>query len=119
MVSLFATFFTYIDLKANMNINRTVVIIIVSSILTKFIMPGVFNMGFVNTITPEEIGSTFITTLMCWLNFSNSIPSTLGLKLVSKVNYEVFAIICILLQSTAVLAYRNYAAKLDTMSKEE
>lgn len=83
MVSLFVYLFTYIDLKANLNINRTVIIIIISSILTKFIMPGVFNMGYVNTITPEEIGSTFITTLMCWLNFSNSIPSTIGLKLVS------------------------------------
>jgi len=110
-----------IDLENNKDIPRTTLLLYGISIIAKFIISDTFLMGFINFITPESVGSTFITFMMCWNNGVAIIPSTIGLKIVSVgvAPFTVLVLLSICLQTLINLGYGRYCYRLDSMEKEE
>jgi len=81
---LMCRFLIYIDLANNHSYYRSIFLLVLVSLADKFIIIDICVLGFVNFITPESIGSTFITFVMCWNNAFNVIPTSIGLKLVNN-----------------------------------
>lgn len=109
------------DLETHHNSSRTSVFLVLISIMNKFSVDGPFLMGFINLITPHDIGSTFITFMMCWQNLTQIVPSSIGLEIVHRhfMNFNVFACICVACQTILILAFMNYSNSLDDKDKEE
>lgn len=122
---IFASFLALKDLesleRSQQGTGRTTWFLIILSILGRFCVEGPFMMGFINLITPEEIGSTFITFMMCWMNLSYALPATLGLKVThTKIfNFDYQVIVALSIQLLMVFVYMSYCNNLDTKEKEE
>ena len=115
-------FFMYLDLKANHNTNRTIWLLYVSVIINYLVSTQALGMAYTNTISQPEFGSSFLTLVYSWWNSALTFPQTLGLKItqwVGKEGFPIFFWINSILFLLAISLYYNYAAKLDTMSREE
>ena len=112
-------YLVYLDLQANHEHTRSIVLLIIGSVFGRLAIVNIFQVGYINIITPEAIGSTFITVLMCWLNLWEIMPATIGLKLVTLVNYNFLAVTCLALQAGCIFGYRSFVDKLDTLDKNE
>ena len=108
-------------LTSTHNIDTTTWYIILASVLQNLCFPFVFVMGFLNTITPEDIGSTFITFFMCWMNTTANIPATIGLRIVDSgwINYNLFVGICLFTQTACIIGSFRVATTLDNTDKQE
>ena len=117
----FTPFFILKDLEANKNLSRTTWLLMLLGILRQFCSETPFLLGFINLITPEEIGSTFITFLACWLNLNYSIPTTLGLQFVHEnyISFDLLVICCLSLQLAIIFYYKPYCYFLDLSTKED
>ena len=118
---VFATFLILKDLENNNSTNRTTWLLVIMSVLGRFCVEGPFLMGFINLITPEEIGSTFITFQMCWQNITYLIPSTIGMKITHHklFNFDYQVMTALIIQITLVVVLMPYCRTLDTKHKEE
>ena len=121
MFLLISSYLALKDLEVNQDIGRTTWILFILSVLGRLCVEGPFLMGFINLITPEEIGSTFITFMMCWNNFSYAVPSTLGLKITHRhyFNFDYQVIVVLIIQTVLILAFMPYCNSLDSKEKEE
>ena len=109
------------DLEANRNITRTTVFLVLISILGKFCVDGPFLMGYINLITPDDIGSTFITFMMCWQNMTMVFPSSIGLEIIHQdvFNFNLYAGTCLVIQLALIFGYMRYSNSLDEKDKDE
>lgn len=108
-------------LMTSKNIDSTIRLIFAGSLIQNLCFPFVFLMGFINIITPESVGSTFITFFMCWCNLTASVPATIGLRLVDSqwVNYNALVVGCLLLQIVCIVYSFSLSNKLDQTQKFE
>ena len=108
-------------LMTSKNIDSTIRLIFAGSLIQNLCFPFVFLMGFINIITPESVGSTFITFFMCWCNLTSSVPATIGLRLVDSqwVNYNALVVGCLLLQIVCIVYSFSLSNKLDQTQKFE
>lgn len=95
--------------------HRTVVMLYVMNVLDNVVMPSVFINGFINIITPAEIGSTYLTFIYCWNNITGTIPNTVGLRIVGKdfIDWRAFVSLGILGQILTLAGYTKYLLGLD------
>jgi MFS transporter, PAT family, solute carrier family 33 (acetyl-CoA transportor), member 1 len=109
------------DMRSNHSLGRTKVFLFILNFLDKLVIPTTFLVGYVNTVTPEEIGSTFITFLMCWFNICANMPNSLGLKLVHWMPglFDVLVLGAISIQMVLCFSLFGFAKKLDTYTKTE
>lgn len=109
----------YLDLVSNHNISRTVVLLIIASIIDGFVYPTTFVLGFINTVTPEEVGNTFITFIMCWQNAAGIIPGTIGLKLTAtSLNFPFMVALSFTIHTIAAILLYPTCLHFDTLGKE-
>lgn len=108
-----------LDLQGNKATFRTEVNYFIYNMIWNFAATEEFFMGFLNTIAPEEIGSTFLTSILSFSNASKQMPQSLGLYLVDHMNYNILALSCTVIQTVTLLAYIGYPRTLDYMAKEE
>ena len=82
---------------------------------------GSFSYGYVNSVTPESIGSTFITFMMSWCNACSSIPSTIGLSITQNpyLDFHTLFIMAISLHVVMTLFFKGECHYLETASKRE
>jgi len=78
-------------------------------------------LGFVNFMTPESIGSTFITFVMCWNNGVQTVPTSVGLRLVhiSPIPVDYVILTGIILQVIVNLLIKRTCDDLDRKDKKE
>lgn len=122
---LFASYFVLKDLEGldrnKESKGRTTWFLAILSALGRFCVEGPFLMGFINLITPEEIGSTFITFMMCWMNLSYALPATTGLKITHHrwFNFDYQVLVALSVQMLVIFIYMPYCNSLDQKKKEE
>ena len=114
-------FWIYFDLKTNGNTDRTKFFLVLYSIGERFQNRFLFLLGFITTITQEEVGATFITFMMCWTNGFDFIPGTIGLRIVGAdiINYDIFAFVCLLLEICIIVPLYKSAVYLDSLEKSD
>jgi len=108
----------YFEKKKNSTV-ATLVMYVISSI-GKFSVPENISLGYVNYITPHSVGSTFITFMMSWVNVSNMIPSTIGLKITEErwVPFYGLYFVSISLHLVIILVYGKCIISLDKTDRE-
>ena len=116
-----ARFCILLYLMSSKNINSTIRLIFAGSMFQNMCFPFAFLMGFINIITPQSVGSTFITFFMCWCNLTSGVPATIGLRLVDTqwVDYKLLVITCLLLQVVCILYSFRLSISLDKTQKFE
>lgn len=109
------------DLKNNHSTGRTKVFLFILNFFDKLVIVTTFLVGYVNTVTPEEIGSTFITFMMCWFNFCMNIPNSLGLKLIHMYPqlFDVLVLAAITAQIGLAVSLFGFGKRLDTYTKDD
>lgn len=108
----------YFEKKKNSTVATLVMYVI--SIIGKFSVPENMFLGYVNYITPHSVGSTFIAFMMSWVNVSNMIPSTIGLKITEErwVPFYSLYFVSISLHLVIILVYGKYIISLDKTDRE-
>ena len=78
-------------------------------------------LGFVNMITPDAVGSTFITLFTSWSNLTQTLPSTIGLRLVGAelLDYNKLVWLVIILAVFSILYSFVLGRELDSTPLEE
>lgn len=111
------------DLELNSNPTRTFWLMAVVMFLERFAIRPVYLAGFINTIAPMEIGATFVSLFMSINVACQSIPTTIGLWVLSHltslgVSYDVYALVPLTLQLLLCGITATYAFNLDYTDKE-
>ena len=114
-------YFILTDLKNNHSQGRAKVFLFILYFFDKLVIPTTFLVGYMNTVTPEEIGSTFITFLMCWFNICLNIPNSLGLKLVHTVPgmFDVLVLGAITAQIGLCISLIGFSKSIDKLTKDD
>jgi hypothetical protein len=107
------------ELEANHNPTKTFWLYTVAILNERFTFRSMYLAGFVSTIAPLQVGSTFVSLFMSLNMATQSIPTSLGLWLsdILPVSYTVYALGLLGTQTVVCLATFNYAAGLDTKDK--
>lgn len=100
--------------------SRTVTFLLIISALGRLCVDGPFILGFINLITPLDMGSTFITFMMCWQNLTQMVPSTIGLDVIHQdiFNFDAYVVTCLLLHLVLVIVLMPYSFSLDSKDKD-
>lgn len=103
-------FLVYTDLDYNRNYNRTYVLLIFGSLGDILVqIQFILEIGFLNTMTDENIGGTHLTTLASILNMSRFLPTTFGLYQLDYVNYYIFSVVVIAYSIGVLLFTKTWA----------
>jgi hypothetical protein len=82
LACLVMKFWVLQDLIERQDQERTFWLYLIVSVFERANLDCVMSIGFVNMITPVEVGSTFITLFTSWSNLAQTVPQTIGLRLV-------------------------------------
>jgi hypothetical protein len=106
-------FLNYIDLINNRNMTITIIARVLSGILTGMDFGTFFLMSFFNTIVNKSVGNTGITCLIALMNQTGSISRTVGLYMISQIQYEIFVPCCLIGEFIVLVLLYPYSAVLD------
>lgn len=114
-------YFIILDLQANHNQIRTFWTLATVLFIERFVNRPVYLLGFITTIAPLEIGSTFVGLFMSINIACQSYPTSLGVWLLGNLNvsYHLFALVPLGIQFTICGLTTKYALDLDGKDKEE
>lgn len=117
---LFFRYFILIDYDANRSYQRTFWSLAVFGFIEKFTARPVYLLGFISTIAPVDVGSTFVSLFMSISVSTQSLPNSFGLWLVNHlpVSYELFVLVPLSFQALIWLGTTAYAFSLDFINKE-
>lgn len=117
---LYARYFILVDYQSNSSQVRTFWLLAAISFVEKFTVRPVYLAGFVNTIAPLEVGSTFVALIMSVSVATHSLPNALGLWLVNviPISYSLFVLVPLSLQVLLWILTTNYAIRLDFAKPE-
>jgi len=120
-VQFLLRYFVYLDLKVSKNTDRAVVFLYILSFMDRFANTSAVIAGYINIITQQEVGATFLTLMFCWLNMAGILPNTIGLKMTDWLGsgFDAAYLATTGIQVLTVFCYFGYAQKLDTMDKDE
>ena len=120
-VQLLLRYLVYLDLKTSRNSDRAVTFLYVLSFLDRFANTSAVIAGYINIITQQEVGATFLTLMFCWLNMAGIIPNTIGLKMTDWLgsSFDIAYLATTGLQIVTFFYYFEYSKKLDSMEKDE
>ena len=109
------------DLELNNNKTRSFIFLSFLTIIEKFAGRTVYFNTFVNTISPIEIGPTFISLVFSIDSLAASVPSSIGLMIISYniISYYTLVMIILSLQILVLLIYARYSFSLDHLEKGE
>ncbi len=79
---LIMRFWVLLDFMERQDQERGFWLYLTVSFFDRGFFEGSIPLGFVNMITPIEVGSTFITLFTSWSNLTQTIPQTIGFRLV-------------------------------------
>ena len=118
-ILLYFDYYILLDLRSNKNQNRTKIHLLVKEILYKAFTQMLLFQAYVNTVTTQEHGSTFITLILNCYNLTKVWPTTLGLWIVGidSLPYDTFVAVCFIVQAIILVASFPLAQKLDTFDK--
>ncbi len=119
VMTMIFKFWVLLDLIDKKDQTRTFWLYLICSVFERCQFTTAFSLGFVNTISPDALGSTFLTIFTSWGNVMGDVPKTIGLRLIGAniISYEVFGYLCFVGAFLTCLAYYPTASKLDRADK--
>ena len=120
-IVLLLTFFVYADLHANGNLARSKALVFVFGLLMRFQVTSYMFLGYLNTVAPPALASTFITFFLSFNNFTSILPGAIGLRIISSsyVNYDYFAVGLLGTQLLAIFFLYPWAIRMDRLGPNE
>ena len=114
-------YFLIIDLQANNVPMRTFCLLAFFMFVERFAVRPVYLAGFINTIAPVSIGSTFVALFTSINVACQSLPTSMGLWLEDHlpISYATFCIVPMSIQFLILACTTGYAFGLDQANKEE
>jgi hypothetical protein len=113
-------YFLIVDLEANNVPIRTFWLLASILFIERFSVRPVYLGGFINTIAPVEIGSTFVALFMSINVACQSVPTSMGLWLEDHLplSYATFVLVPMSAQFLILAFTAKYAVNLDSTPKE-
>jgi hypothetical protein len=108
LCGLFIRFWVLNDFIERQDQSRSFWLFLTSSIFDRGFFETAFPLGFVNMITPDEVGSTFLTLFTSWSNFTQTIPQTIGLRLIGADLVEFNTLVWLVLALTGIALVYSY-----------
>jgi len=107
------------DLAHNQNKTRTYYLYMIQSFFNRIDLRGNLSTAFFILITPLSAGSTFITFFMCWYNLCDSVPQTIGYRIIDAdvISYNILVFIGLTVQIACTLLTLNLSKTLDHTDK--